>query len=140
MSNSLMRKTKQDLIDIILRKDDVHKSLNDSIDVLQKDLNDKTKLYDDAKEQVKQLNKKVTDLNALLALNRGRICNLEDINKSLNKDIEDAIIKTNDLTEACDEYASRIQEYIEDTKYYKRLSILTSGVTIIVLLVLLLSL
>lgn len=114
-----MRKTKQQLIDIILRKDEVHKKLNDDIDKLHKEkdyLNTRLNAY------INHVDELAYDKNALV------------------KELEEAAIKTNDLTEACDEYASRIQEYIDDIKHYKRLSILTGSVTIIILLVLLLSL
>jgi chromosome segregation ATPase len=137
MSDALMRKTKQQLVNIILRKDDIHKSLNDDILKLTSSLEDKDKLYNNLREQVKQLNKKIVDLNDVIKSRNTYILNLEDLNKNLDKDRDNAILKANDLAEACDEYASRIQEYINTTKHYKCLSALTSSIAIIVLITML---
>ena len=107
MSDALMRKTKQQLVDIIFRKDDVHK----------------------------ELNKKIEELGGDLVLKNNRIQDLEDINKRLNTDIEDVVLKANGLTEACDEYASKIQEYINANKHYKYLSAITSILAITLLMI-----
>lgn len=139
MSDALMRKTKQQLVDIILRKDEVHKKLNDDIDELNKKLADKDD-YDKLKEQVRQLSKTNDYLNNHLKAYINDIEELAYDKEALVKELEEAAIKSNDLVESCDEYASKIQEQIDNTKLYKRLSILTSSVTIIVLLILLLNL
>ena len=140
MSDALMRKTKQQLVDIILRKDEVHKSLNDSLNEIHKELVDKDGCNDKLKERVKQLVEENNNLNTRLNAYIDHIDKLAYDKKGLIKELEEATIKSDGLIEACDEYASKVQEQIEDIKHYKRLSILTSSVTIIVLLILLLSL
>ncbi len=139
MSDALMRKTRKELVDIIFRKDEVHKKLNDDIDELNKQLVNKGD-YDKLKEQVKQLSKENGYLNARLNAYIDQVDKLAYDKEASFKELKEASIKYNDLLEACDEYVSKIQEQINNTKFYKRLSILTSSVTIIVLLILLLSL
>lgn len=103
MFNTLMNKTKRELVDIILRKDDIHKKINDT----NKDLNDK----------IKNLNKLISDKDIDLANKNNDIANL-------NKQI-------NDFKDCCDAYASKYFEIIDKCKNFKRLSIINTCITII---------
>lgn len=106
MSNTLMNKTKKELVDIILRKDDIHKKINDT----NKDLNDK----------IKNLNKIISDKDIDLAHKNNDIANL-------NKQI-------NDFKDYCDEYASKYFEIIDKCQNFKLLSFISIGITITVLI------
>lgn len=106
MSNTLMNKTKRELVDIILRKDDIHKKINDT----NKDLNDK----------IKNLNKLISDKDIDLA--------------HKNNDIANLITQVNDFTYSCDEYASKYQEIVDKCNRFKNIAILSTCITVIVLI------
>lgn len=75
-NSSLMKKTKQDLVNIILRKDSVHKELNEKI-------NNLTKERDDAFAQNKKLN---SELVAVNLENKKLNANLEGYQSILDED------------------------------------------------------
>lgn len=106
MSNTLMNKTKRELVDIILRKDDIHKKINDT----NKDLNNK----------IKNLNKLISDKDIDLANKNNDIANL-------NKQI-------NEFKDCCDEYASKYFELIDKCDRFKNIAILSTCITIAVLI------
>lgn len=106
MSNTLMNKTKKELVDIILRKDDIHKKL---------------------KEDNEDLSKKIVSLNKLI--------NAKDINLAhKNNDIANLITQVNEFTDSCDEYASKCQEIVNRCNKFKNLAILSTCITIIALI------
>lgn len=53
-TNSLSKKTKQELIDIILRKDDVHQKLNEEINKIKQLNNSKIKKIDSLELEIEQ--------------------------------------------------------------------------------------
>lgn len=75
--NSLMKKTKKELVDIILRKDDVEKSL-------RKELNDVNLDFSKAKDMIGKKDVRINDL--------------EKINKELNSKLESSSV----YTKVCD--------------------------------------
>lgn len=106
MSNTLMNKTKKELVDIILRKDDVHKKL---------------------KEDNEDLSKKIASLNKLI--------NAKDDNLARkNNDIANLITQVNEFTDSCDEYASKYQEIVDRCNKFKNLAILSTCITVAVLI------
>ena len=106
MSNILMNKTKKELVDIILRKDDIHKKINNT----NKDLNDK----------IKNLNKLISAKDIDLANKNNNIDNLNE--------------QINDFKDCCDEYASKYFEIIDKCQKFKRLSVINTCITIAVLI------
>lgn len=106
MSNILMNKTKKELVDIILRKDDIHKKINNT----NKDLNDK----------IKNLNKLISVKDIDLANKNNNIDNLNE--------------QINDFKDCCDEYASKYFEIIDKCQKFKRLSVINTCITIAVLI------
>lgn len=106
-SSSLMKKTKQDLVNIILRKDDVHKDLNEKIETLVKE-------RDDAFAQNKKLNSALANIN------------LE--NKRLNRTVDG-------YQSALDEDASIIQENKNKLKFWSSMALIEAVILIIVMIV-----
>ena len=106
MSNALMNKNKKELVDIIFRKDDIHKKLKQD----NKDLNDK----------IKNLNEIINNKNTDLAYK--------------NNDIANLITQVNEYTDMCDEYATKYFEIIDKCKNFKRLSVINTCITIAVLI------
>ena len=113
MSNVLINKDKRKLVDIIIRKDDVHKKLkkdNEDLRSEVKALNNINKDYYD----------KIKDLVELL---KDKDINIANLNKQIN-----------DFKDCCDEYASKYFEIIDKCKNFKRLSIINTCITIAVLI------
>ena len=113
MSNVLINKDKRKLVDIIMRKDDVHKKLkkdNEDLRSEVKALNNINKDYYD----------KIKDLVELL---KDKDINIANLNKQIN-----------DFKDCCDEYASKYFEIIDKCKNFKRLSIINTCITIAVLI------
>lgn len=106
MSNALMNKTKRELVDIIFRKDDIYKKINNT----NKDLNDK----------IENLNKIISYKDIDLANKNNDIANL-------NKEI-------NDFKDCCDEYASKYFEIMDKCNKFKNIAILSTCITIAVLI------
>lgn len=105
-TNGLMKKTKKELVDVILRKDDVERKLSEEI----------TRLTDDRealKDQCKIVNTKVANLK------------LE--NSVLNQQVEE-------FKKVHDEYASNIQELMS-SRFNWRFVALLSLVTLMVSLI-----
>lgn len=79
---ALMRKTKAQLIDIILRKDDIERSLRNDIKGMENTLNEYKKQLDDANRQIEVKNKAYDELNADFEStcdeNASTICDLKE--------------------------------------------------------------
>lgn len=113
MSNALINKDKRKLVDIIMRKDDVHKKLK--------------KDNEDLRSKIKALNHinknqydKIKDLVELL---KYKDTNITNLNKQIN-----------DFKDCCDEYASKYFEIIDKCQNFKRLSVISICITIAVLI------
>lgn len=113
MSNALINKDKKKLVDIIMRKDDVHKKLK--------------KDNEDLRSEIKALNHinkdyydKIKDLVELL---KDKDINIANLNKQIN-----------DFKDCCDEYASKYFKIIDKCKNFKRLSLINTCITIAVLI------
>lgn len=97
-NSSLMKKTKQQLVDIIFRKDSIEKDLNNKVNNLQKELDNKCREFNIINEDYKNKNKTIKNLKIELdktyQLNN-RLTNKHD---KLDKDYQDI----------CDEYADYV--------------------------------
>ena len=113
MSNALINKDKRKLVDIIFRKDDVHKKLKK----YNEDLRSEIKALDNIN---KDYYDKIKDLVELL---KDKDINIANLNKQIN-----------DFEDCCDEYASKYFEIIDKCKKFKRLSIINTCITIAVLI------
>lgn len=113
MSNALISKDKRKLVDIIFRKDDVHKKLKKD----NEDLKSKIALADNIN---KDLNNKI---ETLTKLNSDKDINIANLNEQIN-----------DFKDCCDEYASKYFELIDKCKNFKRLAIINTCITIAVLI------
>ena len=120
MSNILMNKTKKELVDIILRKDDIHKKLKEDNDDLYSKIALINNTNKDLNNKIKGLQKLISDKDVAL------------IHK--NNDISKLITQVNDFTDTCDEYASRCQEIVDKCNKFKNLAILSTCITIVVLI------
>lgn len=113
MSNALMSKDKKKLVDIIFRKDDVHKKLKKDNEYLRSEIKALDNINKDYYDKIQDLIKLIKD---------------KDINiANLNKEI-------NDFKDCCDEYASKYFEIIYKCKNFKRLSVINTCITIAVLI------
>lgn len=79
---ALMRKTKAQLIDIILRKDDIERGLRNDIKGMENTLNEYKKQLDSANRQIEVKNKAYDELNADFEStcdeNASTICDLKE--------------------------------------------------------------
>ena len=108
-----MSKDKRKLVDIIFRKDDVHKKLKKDNEDLRSEIKALNHINKDYYDKVQDLIKLIKD---------------KDINiANLNKQI-------NDFKDCCDEYASKYFEIIDKCKNFKRLSVINTCITIAVLI------
>lgn len=106
MSDTLMKKTKKELVDIIFRKDDVHKKLKEDNDALN------------------------NKLETLIKLNNDKDVNLAH----KNNEIANLVTQVNEYIDMCDEYASRCQEIVNSCNKFKNLAILSVCIMILVLI------
>lgn len=111
MSNALMSKDKRKLVDIIFRKDDIHKKLKKD----NEDLQSKIALADNIN---KDLNNKI---ETLTKLNSDKDIDIANLNKEIN-----------DFKDCCDEYASRCQELINRCNTFRRLAIISTCITTLI--------
>lgn len=113
MSNALVNKDKRKLVDIIMRKDDVHKKLKKD----NEDLRSEIKALD-------YINKDYYDkIQDLIKLIKDKDINIANLNKQIN-----------DFKDCCDEYATKYFEIIDKCKNFKRLSVINTCITIAVLI------
>lgn len=113
MSNALMNKDKRKLVDIIFRKDDIHKKLKKD----NEDLQSKIALVNNIN---KDLNNKI---ETLTKLNNNKDIDIANLNKQIN-----------DFKDCCDEYITKYFEIIDKCKNFKRLSVINTCITIAVLI------
>lgn len=130
MSKSLMRKTKQELVDIILRKDNVEVELQKQVKTYQEEL-----------EQVKQINQNYSlDIDKYekdSQLSNIAYNSLKEDNTELAKTVaekEEVIVGLEDLVE---EHQLNFINQTKRNTFYKNLSIIVIIVAIIELLFLL---
>ena len=113
MSNALINKDKRKLVDIIMRKDDIHKKLKKD----NEDLRSEIKALD-------HINKDYYDkIQDLIKLIKDKDINIANLNKQIN-----------DFKDCCDEYATKYFEIIDKCKNFKRLSVINTCITIAVLI------
>lgn len=116
MSNTLINKSKKELVDIIIRKDDVHKRLKKN----NEDLRSEIKALD-------HINKGYYDkIKDLVELLKDKDINIANLNKQVN-----------DFKDCCDEYTSKYFEIIDKCKNFKRVSVINTCITIAVLILML---
>lgn len=113
MSNALMNKDKRKLVDIIFRKDDIHKKLKKDNEDLRSEIKALDNINKDCYDKIQDLRKLIKDKDIHIA--------------NLNKQI-------NDFKDCCDEYASKYFEIIDKCKNFKRLSVINTCITIAVLI------
>ena len=113
MSNTLINKSKKELVDIIIRKDDVHKRLKEDNENLHSEVKALNHINEDYYDKIKNL----------VELLKNKDINLANLNKQVNE-----------FTDACDEYASKCQEIINKCNKFKNLAIISVCITIVVLI------
>nr|DAG91723.1 MAG TPA: hypothetical protein [Crassvirales sp.] len=113
MFNALINKDKRKLVDIIMRKDDIHKKLK----------KDNADLCSEVKA-LANINKDYYDkIQDLIKLIKDKDINITNLNKQIN-----------DFKDCCDEYATKYFEIIDKCKNFKRLSVINTCITIAVLI------
>ena len=113
MSNALMSKDKRKLVDIIMRKDDVHKKLKKDNEDLRSEIKTLNNINKDYYDKIKDLVELLKDKDTNIA--------------NLNNEI-------NDFKDGYDEYTSKYFEIIDKCQKFKRLSVINTCITIAVLI------
>lgn len=110
VNGSLMRKTKKDLVEIILRKDDIEKGFIN---------------------KCKELQNEITQLNNRLSSSFNDMKGTEKRIRQLEKERNSAIA---DFEYSCDNHAVEIQEFKNQIKLYKLATLIMTAVAIASLL------
>lgn len=119
MSNILINKSKKELVDIIIRKDDVHKRLKKDNEDLRSEIKALNNINKDYYEKIKDL----------VELLKDKDINIANLNKQVNE-----------FTDSCDEYASKCQELINKRNKFKNLAVFSNCISIVILILMLISL
>lgn len=126
-SSTLMRKTKQELVNIILRKDNVAKDAQDEIKKLTTSCNETLDAKLKAEEYAAKLKDEVCKLNEAVKTKNINI-------KGFEKDIAGLTEQIEDLRKACDEYCLVAAEKDVKVRAWK---ICCAGITIAAILIML---
>ena len=132
-NGTLMRKTKQELVNIILRKDDVANKLQKDLESLQRIIKTKSNSIDTKDERIIRLKEEVTKLNNVI---KSRIEVLDDtkqIVQEKTKEIAELNRQLNDIKDGCDEYASQLVETTTAIRVWKNISLLIGSIALIVI-------
>lgn len=135
-NNTLMRKTKQELVNIILRKDDIADKLQKELEGLQRIIRTKSNSIDSKDERIIRLKEEITKLNNVI---KSRIEILDNTRKDvINKTAEIAELNAqlNDIKDGCDEYATR---FVELTNRNKQLKLKNTIIIIIAIVAIIIS-
>lgn len=94
--NSLLRKTRQQLVDIILRKDDVHKTLNEKLNEVNERYNTKMQEFE--------------------TFSKNHDCLVKDYNNldATNKELEEKLIQRNQTIAANSAYIEKLHNQLSD--------------------------
>lgn len=129
-NKSLMRKTKQELVNIILRKDDVASTLQNEINALKEQIAGKDTYMDSKNQYVNRLKEEVVKLNAVV---QTKVELINDANLSIKereKELSELNSQIADLQDSYDEYASRMIEMNNITIRWKAISLVMTIVAI----------
>lgn len=129
-NKSLMRKTKQELVNIILRKDDVASTLQNEINALKEQIAGKDTYMDSKNQYVNRLKEEVVKLNAVV---QTKVELINDANLSIKereKELGELNSQIADLQDSYDEYASRMIEMNNITIRWKAISLVMTIVAI----------
>lgn len=129
-NKSLMRKTKQELVNIILRKDDVASTLQNEINALKEQIAGKDTYMDSKNQYVNRLKEEVVKLNAVV---QTKVELINDANLSIKereKELGELNSQIDDLRDSYDEYASRMIEMNNITIRWKAISLVMTIVAI----------
>lgn len=130
MSKGLMRKTKQELVDIILRKDDVEVQLQKQVKACQEEL-----------EQVKQVNQnyslEINKLTASIDIADAAYDSIKKDNEELSKTLAEKEDIISGLEDVADEHQLNFIEQTKCNRFYKNWAIVATIVAIIELILLL---
>lgn len=85
VNNSLMKKTKAELVNIILRKDDVEKQLREEISSLNEVIDINTKTISEQADHITSLTHKVDDFENQCDISATNVAELEMENNALKK-------------------------------------------------------
>ena len=134
-NGTLMRKTKQELVNIILRKDDVASKLQDEVDGLREQIKIKANYIDSKEQYISRLKEEVTKLNTAV---KSKV-ELLDSNKltiqEKNKEIAELNGQINDIKEGCDEYASQLVEMSNKNSRWKAITIVAVTCALIAIVI-----
>lgn len=139
--NALMRKTKQQLVEIILRKDDVEKKLQEELNIYKENLCEDKSFTDkeiddivDNAEQVKlqvELDKLREKFNTCIAENQTKDVTIEE----QAKEIADLNIKVEGFHESCDNCVTECANLAMKVIRWKARCVLTIIIAIIAILI-----
>ena len=129
-NKSLMRMTKQELVNIILRKDDVNNKLRDDIRELKDKVANRDGCMTDKDKYIIRLKEEVVKLNAVV---KNKVEYIDKANLSIEeqeKELTELNGQLDELRDAYDKYASRLTEITDTTIRWKVISLVMTAIAI----------
>lgn len=118
-NNGLMKKTKAQLVDIILRKDDIEVELRNEIKAIKEEIDNKND-YIKSKEQC------IDDLNFCIKAKDHRLTIAAYIVKAKKEELSKVNKQLSDIKEDYDTYATKITELVDNIMFYKKTVVVLS--------------
>ena len=118
-NNGLMKKTKVQLVDIILRKDDIEVKLRDELKTVKKQIDDQTVYIESRQKYIQDLKNCINDRDHLLKVDADLIKAKEEELIEINKQLYD-------IKEDYDTYATKITELVDNIMLYKKTVVVLS--------------
>lgn len=123
-NNGLMKKTKAQLVDIILRKDDIEVKLRTEIKAIKEEIDNKNDYIKSKEQCIDDLNGCIKDRDYRLQLNA-------DIIKAKKEELSKVNKQLSDIKEDYDTYATKITELVDNIMFYKKAVVVLSVFIII---------
>lgn len=118
-NNGLMKKTKAQLVDIILRKDDIEVKLRNEIKTIKEEIDNKNDYIKSKEQCIDDLNCCIKDRDYRLQLNA-------DIIKAKKEELSKVNKQLSDIKEDYDTYATKITELVDNIMFYKKTVVVLS--------------
>lgn len=118
-NNGLMKKTKAQLVDIILRKDDIEVKLRNEIKAIKEEIDNKNDHIKSKEQCIDDLNYCIKDRDYRLTLNA-------DIIKAKKEELSKVNKQLSDIKEDYDTYATKITELVDNIMFYKKTVVVLS--------------
>ena len=118
-NNGLMKKTKAQLVDIILRKDDIEVKLRNEIKAIKEEIDNKNDYIKSKEQCIDDLSCCIEDRDYRLQLNA-------DLIKAKKEELSKVNKQLSDIKEDYDTYATKITELVDNIMFYKKAVVVLS--------------